>query len=236
MLAKLKPHLMPPLTAEQRFVPLPPLTEKVSKAISNRALPALVGALKGARNLGVPTDYLVQAAGHRVAAGAAVRWPCSAWPGTQIRRHAPWRHCRPRWAAGLSEPAGALGEPATAGGLQEPPGAAGGLATPPGSSDGLKEPPGSGGLAEPPGAGGGLQEPPAHRRRQGTCRKRRPRGTTGIRRRREGARVAASAARTGRRRRVGRDAGVRRAPAGESRLLDRYGRRRCWPWSRSTRS
>ena len=61
---------------------------------------------------------------------------------------------------GLSEPAGALSEPATAGGLQEPPGAAGGLATPPGSSDGLKEPPGSGGLAEPPGAGGGLQEPP----------------------------------------------------------------------------
>ena len=34
VLAKLKPALMPPLTAEQRFVPLPPLTERVSKAIS----------------------------------------------------------------------------------------------------------------------------------------------------------------------------------------------------------
>ena len=73
VLAKLKPALMPPLTAEQRFVPLPPLTERVSKAVSNRALPALLGALKGARNLGVPSDYLREAVGHCIAARAAVR-------------------------------------------------------------------------------------------------------------------------------------------------------------------
>jgi len=159
VLAKLKPALMPPLTAEQRFVPLPPLTEKVSKTISNRALPALVRALNGARNLGVPSDYLMKQLGIALlpallfAAVFGLAWYSNTAP----------RAVEPLPAAmggGLSEPAGAVSEPATAGGLQEPPGASGGLATPPGSSDGLREPPGSGGLAEPPGSSGGLQEPP----------------------------------------------------------------------------
>jgi len=159
VLAKLKPALMPPLTAEQRFVPLPPLTEKVSKTISNRALPALVRALNGARSLGVPSDYLMKQLGIALlpallfAAVFGLAWYSNTAP----------RAVEPLPAAmggGLSEPAGAVSEPATAGGLQEPPGASGGLATPPGSSDGLREPPGSGGLAEPPGSSGGLQEPP----------------------------------------------------------------------------
>ena len=159
LLAKLKPALMPPLTAEQRFVPLPPLTEKVSKAISNRALPALIRALNGARSLGVPSDYLVKQLGIALlpallfVAVFGLAWYSNTAPRAVETLPA-------AMGGGLSVPAGALSEPATAGGLQEPPGAAGGLATPPGSSDGLKEPPGSGGLAEPPGAGGGLQEPP----------------------------------------------------------------------------
>jgi TRAP-type mannitol/chloroaromatic compound transport system permease large subunit len=159
LLAKLKPALMPPLTAEQRFVPLPPLTEKVSQAISNRALPALVRALNGARSLGVPSDYLMKQLG--IALLPALLFAAVfglAWYGNTAPRAV-----EPLPAAmggGLSEPAGAVSAPATAGGLQEPPGASGGLATPPGSSDGLKEPPGSGGLAEPPGSSGGLQEPP----------------------------------------------------------------------------
>jgi TRAP-type mannitol/chloroaromatic compound transport system permease large subunit len=158
-LAKLKPALMPPLTAEQRFVPLPPLTEKVSKAISNRALPALVRALNGARSLGVPSDYLMKQLGIALipallfAAVFGLAWYVNTAPrAVEAMPEA--------MGGGLSEPAGALREPAAAGGLQEPPGALGGLTTPPGSSDGLKEPPGSGGLAEPPGAGGSLQEPP----------------------------------------------------------------------------
>ena len=159
LLAKLKPALMPPLTAEQRFVPLPPLTEKVSKAISNRALPALVRALNGARNLGVPSDYLVKQLGIALlpallfVAVFGLAWYVNTAPrAVEAMPEA--------MGGGLSEPAGALREPAAAGGLQEPPGALGGLSTPPGSNDGLKEPPGSGGLAEPPGAGGGLREPP----------------------------------------------------------------------------
>jgi TRAP-type mannitol/chloroaromatic compound transport system permease large subunit len=43
VLAKLKPNLMPPLSAADRFVPLPPLNEAISKAWSNQALPALLG-------------------------------------------------------------------------------------------------------------------------------------------------------------------------------------------------
>jgi TRAP-type mannitol/chloroaromatic compound transport system permease large subunit len=159
VLAKLKPALMPPLTAEQRFVPLPPLTEKVSKAISNRALPALVRALNGARSLGVPSDYLMKQLG--VALLPALLFTAVfglAWYANTAPRAV--ESLPAAMGGGLSEPAGAVSEPATTGGLQEPPGAAGGLATPPGSSDGLREPPGSGGLAEPPGSGGGLQEPP----------------------------------------------------------------------------
>jgi TRAP-type mannitol/chloroaromatic compound transport system permease large subunit len=159
LLAKLKPALMPPLTAEQRFVPLPPLTEKVSKAISNRALPALVRALNGARSLGVPSDYLMKQLGIALLPALlfATVFGLAWYANTAPRAEEPLPAAM---GGGLSEPAGALSEPATAGGLQEPPGASGGLTTPPGSSDGLKEPPGSGGLAEPPGAGGGLQEPP----------------------------------------------------------------------------
>jgi TRAP-type mannitol/chloroaromatic compound transport system permease large subunit len=156
LLAKLKPALMPPLTEEQRFVPLPPLTEKVSKAISNRALPALLRALNSARGLGVPNDYVVKQLGVALipallfAAVFGLAWYVNTAPRAVETLPA-------AMGGGLSEPAGT---PPALGGLQEPPGAIGGLATPPGSSDGLKEPPASGGLAEPPGAGGGLQEPP----------------------------------------------------------------------------
>jgi TRAP-type mannitol/chloroaromatic compound transport system permease large subunit len=63
VLAKLKPHLMPPLSAADRFVPLPPMTEPIAKAWSNTALPALLRALKGGRNLDVPTGYILKQLG-----------------------------------------------------------------------------------------------------------------------------------------------------------------------------
>jgi len=159
LLAKLKPALMPPLTTEQRFVPLPPLTERVSKAVSNRALPALLGALKGARSLGVPNDYLVKQLGIALlpallfVAVFGLAWYVNTSPSTVETLPA-------AMGGGLSEPAGATSEPAAAGGLQEPPGATGGLSEPPGASGGVREPAGSGGLAAPPGAEGGVKEPP----------------------------------------------------------------------------
>ena len=120
VLAKIKPTLMPPLTAEQRFVPLPPLTEKVSNAISNRALPALVGALRSARNIGVPTDYLVKQLVVALlpallfTAVFALSWQINTAPGAAAPAAA--------MGGGLSEPAGTLREPASAGGT---PGASG---------------------------------------------------------------------------------------------------------------
>ena len=159
LLAKLKPALMPPLTTEQRFVPLPPLTQRVSKAVSNRALPALLGALKGARSLGVPNDYLVKQLGIALlpallfVAVFGLAWYVNTSPSTVETLPA-------AMGGGLSEPAGATSEPAAAGGLQEPPGATGGLSEPPGASGGVREPAGSGGLAAPPGAEEGVKEPP----------------------------------------------------------------------------
>jgi hypothetical protein len=53
IVAKLKPHLAPPLPMEERHIDLPPANEKMRTAISHRVLPGLIGALKGSRNLGI---------------------------------------------------------------------------------------------------------------------------------------------------------------------------------------
>ena len=59
ILAKLKPKLAPPLSAEDRRVALPPHAEIVSATVSNRAVPGLLGALKGKRNAAVPARTLL---------------------------------------------------------------------------------------------------------------------------------------------------------------------------------
>lgn len=59
ILAKFKPHLAPPMSAEDRRVPLPPFAEAVSKGISNKVLPGLMGAIKGKRNAAVPMRELL---------------------------------------------------------------------------------------------------------------------------------------------------------------------------------
>jgi TRAP-type mannitol/chloroaromatic compound transport system permease large subunit len=158
-LAKLKPALMPPLTTEQRFVPLPPLTERVSKAVSNRALPALLGALKGARSLGVPSDYLVKQLG--IALLPALLFVAVFGLALYVNTSPSTVETLPAaMGGGLSVPAGAASEPAAAGGLQEPPRESGGLSEPPGASGGVREPAGSSGLAAPPGSDEGVKEPP----------------------------------------------------------------------------
>ena len=169
VLAKLKPHLMPPLSAQDRFVPLPPLTQKISETVSNTALPALLKVLKGQRNVNVPTGYLVRQLGVALMPAAFFLLALTgSW-------HLNTRPVEAQAVAaissgGVSEPAGAAQEAGVAGasggssgGVQEPPGAdAGGVKEPPGSgSDGVKEPPGAdSGVKEPPGAGSGVKEPP----------------------------------------------------------------------------
>ncbi|QPF76403.1 TRAP transporter large permease subunit [Roseateles sp. DAIF2] len=60
ILAKLKPNLMPPLAPEARIVPLPPGTQRIADSISSRALPALLAALKGRRNLQVGIGHILR--------------------------------------------------------------------------------------------------------------------------------------------------------------------------------
>ena len=59
VLAKLKPHLAPPMSAEDRRVPLPAFAEIVSTRVSDKVLPGLMGAIKGKRNTDVPMRSLV---------------------------------------------------------------------------------------------------------------------------------------------------------------------------------
>ncbi len=165
ILAKLKPSLAPPLSEQARFVPLPPLTQRISETVSNRALPALLMALKGSRNAGVPTGYILRQLGIALlpalvfTAVAALSYVAATQPAEPVAVQR---------SGALAEPGGGVQEPPSASGLQEPPGA-GGLQEPPGAG-GVQEPPGSGelkepsgsssGLSEPPGAAGAVQEPP----------------------------------------------------------------------------
>jgi TRAP-type mannitol/chloroaromatic compound transport system permease large subunit len=173
VLAKIKPHLMPPLSAADRFVPLPALTEPIAQRISNTALPALLRALKGGRNLGVPTGYIVQQLGVALipallfAAAAGLSWHANTAPPDADALAAMARASATSQSdaagGGLQAPPGGVQDtaaPSTPGGLAEPPASAG-LAEPPASAEGLKEPPAEGSAKEPPGAEGGLKEPSA---------------------------------------------------------------------------
>jgi len=60
LVAKLKPGLAPPLSAEERIVPLPPHHRAVAEAHGQRALPALVKALKGRVNASVPAGVILR--------------------------------------------------------------------------------------------------------------------------------------------------------------------------------
>jgi len=59
LMAKLKPHMAPPMSEEDRRVPLPEFAEIVSTSVSNKVLPGLIGAIKGKRNAAVPMKTLL---------------------------------------------------------------------------------------------------------------------------------------------------------------------------------
>ena len=141
ILAKLKPALMPPLSAAERFVPLPPLTAPISQNISNTALPALLRALKGGRNIDVPTSYILKQLG--VALLPALLFA--------VVTAGSW-HLNTRPVAVEEAPMSMAEEApqADSGGLAEPP-AEGGLSEPPSEGD-LKEPPAEGAASEPASA------------------------------------------------------------------------------------
>ena len=63
IIAKLKPHLAPPMSAEDRIVPLPAVTQEISNKFSDKVLPGLLGALKGKRNAATPTSEILKQLG-----------------------------------------------------------------------------------------------------------------------------------------------------------------------------
>ena len=58
--AKLNPQLAPPLSEEERRVPLPEFASKIVATFSNKVLPGLIGAIKGRRNTGIPSGVIAR--------------------------------------------------------------------------------------------------------------------------------------------------------------------------------
>ncbi|MGE4368331.1 MAG: TRAP transporter large permease subunit [Burkholderiaceae bacterium] len=145
IVAKISPKSAPPLSEEERRVPLPEFAIQIKDTISNRALPGLIGALKGKRNANVPAGTILR---HLVVAmlPALVFAAIMAYSYQSLTKPAPEEFSGLQQMGSFSnfDSGSSFG-----GGLAEPPGA-GGLAEPPGA--GLAEPPGAGGLSEPPGA------------------------------------------------------------------------------------
>jgi len=136
IVAKWKPHLAPPLSAADRFVPLPPLSQTLSSRSGN-ALAGLFGGLSVPElpKRAVLTQLFVSALpALSIAALLVMMYLGATAPKVAVD------------TAGLVQAGGAIsvdeGKPAESSGLQEPP----------------KEPDG---LQEPPKEGGDLKEPPA---------------------------------------------------------------------------
>jgi TRAP-type mannitol/chloroaromatic compound transport system permease large subunit len=128
VLAKIKPSVAPPLSAEDQYVPLPKFAAVIAETRSNNVIKGLIGALKGKRNADVPlkkiANNLVIAVLPAVAVGlfALVIYLWTTAPtlldtaGVQ--------------EMGIAADAASADAPADAGGLVEPEGGTG-LAEPP---------------------------------------------------------------------------------------------------------
>jgi TRAP-type mannitol/chloroaromatic compound transport system permease large subunit len=141
IVAKLKPHLAPPLPMEERHIDLPPAMEILRDKVSHRVVPGLIGGLRGARALGVPSgEILKQGFIAALPAIAFVIFMAFVW-------HVATKPIVVD-SSGLQEMGQEL--------LADSPAESGGLAEP--DAEGLKEPKAEGGLAEP--QADGVKEPP----------------------------------------------------------------------------
>jgi TRAP-type mannitol/chloroaromatic compound transport system permease large subunit len=134
VLAKIKPSVAPPLSDEERRVPLPPLLQKLAPSHAARALPALIRALKGQRNAEVPTTYILKQLGivllPLVIFVFAALWSYASVTAVPVADEAPALESMDdagaeQASSGLAEPPGAdeEEESASVSGVQEPPGA-----------------------------------------------------------------------------------------------------------------
>ena len=127
VLAKIKPSMAPPLSVEQRLVPLPAPLLSIGAEPAKRALTGLVAALKGQRNAAVSTRYLLGQLA--IVLAPAVLFAAVALASYQsVTRVAPAEEVSELQAMGQEDAAEAdesdLAEPegAEEGGLQAPPG------------------------------------------------------------------------------------------------------------------
>lgn len=175
IVAKIKPAWAPPLTAEQRAVPLPEPLLKVGATAGKSAVVGLLSALKGRNNQNVSTRYLLgqlaivaapavlfaavalmsYQSATRVVVEEAVSSELVALGGASDREAATGLAEPPSEETAAEEDDGGLAEPPTEegeaeGGLVEPPAEEGALAEPEGTeSEETPAPAASGGLAEP---------------------------------------------------------------------------------------
>ncbi len=159
IVAKLKPQWAPPLSAEERRVTLPPLTQRLT---NDPTMHAVVGLLKGRRNADVPLSHLLKQIG--MAALPALIFAAVMIPSYQAVTTVTAAEVYEIEEIGASRSSASEG-----GGLAEPPAEpSGGLAEPPSESGGLAEPPAdpdvpesAGALQPPPGADAAAAEPAA---------------------------------------------------------------------------
>jgi TRAP-type mannitol/chloroaromatic compound transport system permease large subunit len=156
VLAKLKPSVAPPLSAEERYVPLPPPLVKASVDGDARAVTGLIALLRGnspdvprrwvAGQLGVALLPLFLAVGV-----ALLSYEISTAVRAVDTEPGPAAFGEVGGVAAEAPPAGGLDEPPTDG-LAEPPAEEGALAEPPGASEPLAEPAPASAAAEAPPA------------------------------------------------------------------------------------
>ena len=157
IMAKVKPDWAPPLTAAQRFVPLPAPLMAIGATGDGWAVSKLINALKGRRNQDVSTKYLLGQLG--IALLPAILFAAVAitsyQSATTVVPVETYEELQPM-GAGAS-----VDENDYQGSLADPPSQSSGLAEPPSDQGGLAEPPSDGAAAEPPGADeDAVAEPP----------------------------------------------------------------------------
>ncbi len=155
IVAKLKPHLAPPLAPSERMVPLPPLSQTLSARSGN----ALKGLFSGLSMAALPKRQVVSQLfvsllpAIAIVALLAMMYASSTAPAVVVD------------TTGLVQAGGALDavdekttEPS---GLSEPPKEQGGLQDPPKEAGGANEPPAALGQAATPSAGASAQPTPS---------------------------------------------------------------------------
>ena len=148
IMAKIKPAWAPPLTAAQRFVPLPAPLTAIGATGERSAVPNLIKALNGKRNQDVSSKYLLGQLG--IALLPAILFAAVAFASyqsaTTVVPVETYEELQPMGMGASVE------ENDYQGSLADPPAQASGLAEPPSDEGGLAEPPSGDAVAEPPGA------------------------------------------------------------------------------------